>query len=205
MGVFKKFMEVVLATKNKGKIKEIRNLLRDMDITVQTLLDFPSIPEIDEKGRDYKENARIKAEMVASFTGKIALSDDSGLEVYALNGKPGKDSARFISKNTEDDERNRALLKLLEDVPLKERGARFCCVVAIVKPKGDIYFCEGYCEGLISEDLRGKRGFGYDPIFMVPKYNQTFAEMDTSLKNKISHRGIALKKAKEILVLLKER
>lgn len=198
-------MEVILATKNKGKIKEIKDLLSDMDISIQTLLDFPNIPEIDEKGRDYKENARLKAEMIASLTGKIALSDDSGLEVYALNGRPGKDSARFINKNTGNDERNRVLLKLLEGVLLKERGARFCCVIAIVKPKGDIFFCEGYCEGLISENLRGDGGFGYDPIFLIPKFNQTFAEMDISLKNKISHRGIALKKAKEILDILQEK
>lgn len=195
-------MEIVLATRNCGKIKEIKNFLKDMDISVQSLLDLSGIPEVEEKGKDYRENARIKAETTAAITGKIAMADDSGLEVHALKGRPGKDSARFINKNAGDDEKNRAILELLRDVPLEERGARFCCVVAIAEPEGNVFFSEGYCEGVISKDIRGRKGFGYDPIFFLPKYKKTFAEMDRSLKNKISHRGIALRKAKEILAAL---
>jgi XTP/dITP diphosphohydrolase len=195
---------IVLATRNRGKIKEMKNLLKETGISIKSILDLKNLPEIEEKGKNYRENARIKAEKTAFQTGKIAIADDSGLEVYALNRRPGKNSARFIDKKLGDKERNKIILDLLKGVPLKDRQARFCCVVAIAKPDGEIYFCEGYCVGLISEFSRGNKGFGYDPIFFLPKYNKTFAEMDISLKNKISHRGIALRKAKEVLIKFSE-
>ena len=198
-------MEIVLATRNRGKVREIKNLLGDMDVDIKSLHDFPDMVPIEETGKDYRENAKIKAETVASLTGKIAIADDSGLEVYALNGKPGKDSARFIDKDMAYEEKNKILLHMLEEVPLKERGARFCCVIAIKKPGADIFFCDGVCEGVITEKPRGDKGFGYDPVFLVPEYNQTFAEMDASLKNKISHRAKTLGKAKKALKSLMEK
>jgi XTP/dITP diphosphohydrolase len=199
-------MEIVLATKNRGKVREIKDLLRDMKIEIRSLLDFPEIPPIEETGENYRENAGLKASLLASRTGRIALADDSGLEVDALDGKPGKHSARFIDEKFSDEERNRALLELLKGIPPSERTARFRCVIAIAKPKGDIVFCEGVCEGVISEVMKGEKGFGYDPVFYVPKFRKTFAEMDMLLKNKLSHRGIALKKAKKVLAkLLQEK
>jgi len=197
-------MEIVLATKNKGKVKEIKDLLRDMKIEIKSLLDFPEILQIEETGESYRENAGLKASFLASKTNRITVADDSGLEVDALDGKPGIHSARFIDEKFSDEERNRALLELLKEIPPSKRTARFRCIIAIAKPKGDIVFCEGVCEGVISEVVRGGKGFGYDPVFYVPGHRKTFAEMDMLLKNRLSHRGMALQKAKKVLEELKK-
>lgn len=199
-------MEIVLATKNRGKVREVKDLLKNMKIGVSSLFDFPEIPQAEETGRSYRENAGLKASFLASKINKITLADDSGLEVDALDGKPGIHSARFINEEFSDEERNRELLKLLKEIPPSKRTARFRCVIAIAKPAGEIIFCEGICEGVISKSIRGEKGFGYDPVFYVPGYHKTFAEMDMLLKNKISHRGIALHKAKKVLEgLLQEK
>src|SRR4030067_2150598 len=132
----------------------------------------------------------------------ITLADDSGLEIDALKGKPGIHSARFGGENISDKERNQLILNLLKDVPEPLRTAKFICVIAIVKPDGETYTIKGVCEGIITKEPKGNSGFGYDPIFFLPKYNMTFAEMDKDLKNRISHRGKALREAKKILLAL---
>ncbi len=196
-------MKLVLATKNKGKIAEIKEFLSDVKgLEVLSILDFPEdkIPPIEETGKSFEENAFIKAFTVAKATGLPALADDSGLEVDALGGKPGVRSARFGGEGITDAERNKKLLSLLENVPSKERSARFrCCMVLVVPPEFEKYVAEGVCEGYITTEPRGSHGFGYDPIFYLPKYGKTMAELTRSEKNKISHRGKALEKMKEII------
>ncbi|MFH1449010.1 MAG: XTP/dITP diphosphatase [bacterium] len=186
--------EIVLASKNQGKLKELREMVSDSKIKILSLDDFPEIPEIIEDGKTFKENAFKKASQVANYTDKIALSDDSGLEVFALGGSPGVESARF-AKN--DQERIEKLLKIMEGE--KDRRAKFCCVIAVAKPKGEVKAVEGEIKGFISERPQGFYGFGYDPIFIPDGYYQTFAEMTAKEKNKISHRAKALAKAKEVL------
>ena len=167
--------------------------------------------EIEEDGRTYSENAVKKAVEVAKRSGRISLADDSGLEIDALNGKPGINSSRFAGINADDRERNLKILEMMKDAPHGKRGARFRCVIAIANPptppftKGGeegLYTCEGVCEGEIAESIRGDKGFGYDPIFIVPEYGKTFGELGPEVKDKISHRAKALKKAKEIIKLL---
>lgn len=190
-------MRLVLATNNKGKVKEFKELLGDVEIL--SLSDFPDIPDIVEDGNTFEENAIIKAKTVAQATGLMALADDSGLEVDILNGQPGIYSARFAGAGKDDQKNNEKLLALLKDVPTEKRTARFRCVIAIVTPLGETYTADGKCEGLIGKEPVGHKGFGYDPLFIVPSYNKTFAELDLAEKNKISHRGKALIKANSIL------
>ncbi|BAT71523.1 dITP/XTP pyrophosphatase [Thermosulfidibacter takaii ABI70S6] len=195
--------KLVLATKNKGKIEEIRELLKDIEgLEVISLLDLPEdiVPDIKETGKTFEENAYIKAYEVAKATGLPALADDSGLEVDALGGKPGVRSARFGGENISDSERNQKLLALLENVPEPHRTARFkCCMVLVVPPEFDKYVVEETCEGVITRKERGKHGFGYDPIFYLPKLGRTMAELTREEKNRISHRGKALLRMKEII------
>ncbi len=196
-------MKLVLATKNKGKIREIKDFLSDIpELEVLSLLDFDKdVPlEIKETGTTFEENAFIKAFEVAKATGLPALADDSGLEVDALGGKPGVKSARFGGEHITDEERNRKLLSLISNIPLEERTARFRCVmVLVVPPDFEKYVTEGVCEGIITNKPRGKAGFGYDPIFFVPSLGKTMAELTLEEKNRISHRGKALAKMKEVI------
>lgn len=191
-------MEVVIATRNLDKIKEIKEILKDIKIKIFTFHNFPGFPEIRE-GNNLKDNALLKARTIAKFTGKIALADDSGLEVTALKGAPGAFSSRFAGENASYEDNNRRLLSLLEKVPLKKRNAVFRCVMAITDPQGREEVVEGICEGRIVENPRGFQGFGYDPLFQPKGFKKTFAQMSLKEKNQISHRAKALKKAKLVL------
>ncbi|ABO51189.1 non-canonical purine NTP pyrophosphatase, rdgB/HAM1 family [Desulforamulus reducens MI-1] len=192
-------MKLVLATNNKGKVKELAELLKPCGYQVVSIGEFPGFTEVEEDGNTFADNAIKKALAAAEFTGELALADDSGLEVDALKGAPGVYSARFAGEPKDDTANNAKLLSLLEGVPQDHRTARFRCVIAIAEPNGRIHTAEGSCEGVILRELKGEGGFGYDPLFYVPEYKQTFAELDMEKKNSISHRGKALKKAMEIL------
>jgi len=193
--------KLVLASRNRGKLKELRKLLKGYPFEVCSLANFPDIPEIEETGFTFKENALIKARTVAHKTGHLTLADDSGLEVDALNGAPGIHSSRFAGLEHDDEANNRKLLRLLEGVPLEKRSARFRCVVAVVDPEGFEATAEGLCGGKIGFEPKGENGFGYDPLFIVEEYGCTMAELDPEIKNKISHRAKALEK---IVCILEE-
>jgi len=196
-------MKIVLSTRNQGKIEEILSIINNsglMDkVEIETLDSYPGIPDILEDGRTFSENASKKALTVARFTGHIAVSDDSGLEVDALNGAPGVYSARFAGEGAADPDNIKKLLGLLKNIPSEKRGARFVCVIAIATPSGNVRLAEGVCPGLIAEEERGTSGFGYDPVFVVPEYGKTFAELGSEIKNKISHRAAAVGKISNIL------
>lgn len=193
-------IDLIIATRNKNKIKEIKNLLDGMPVNVLTVSDGDwQIPEISEDGKTFKENAIKKARAIADITGKITLADDSGLEVDALGGQPGVLSARFAGEDATDGENNLKLIHLLKDIPGGRRGAQFKCVITIALPGGKVEVVEGICRGDIGFSERGGQGFGYDPVFIPTGYNKTFAEISMSAKNKISHRGRALEKAKLVL------
>ncbi len=192
-------MKVVLATGNQGKVKELIEILSDLDVEVLSLKDFPEIGDIVEDGNSFAENAIIKAKAVCEAAGLISLADDSGLEVDYLNGAPGIYSARFAGEGRNDIDNNMKLLSLLSDVPLQKRTARFKCVIAICTPEGETYTAEGTCEGIVGFEMKGEKGFGYDPLFYLPEYDRTFAELNPDIKNKISHRGRAVAKAKNVL------
>lgn len=197
-------MKVVLATRNAGKVREIADILAPHGVEVISLSEFPELGEIIEDGDTFRENAMLKATTVAGHTGLIALADDSGLEVDALDGAPGIYSSRFAGEEKNDRANNLKLLELLSDFPAEQRTARFQCVVAIAEPDGWVHIAEGSCEGLIINEPRGEGGFGYDPLFYVPDYEKTFAELDPAIKNKISHRAKALEGAVDILSDLKK-
>ena len=191
--------DLVVATRNKKKLIEIRKLLADLDFNVLSIDDFLDIPEINEDMDTYEGNAKKKAIQIAQITSKLTLADDSGLEIDFLNGKPGIHSARFAGKDATDEERNKKVLDLMKGVPQHQRTARFKCAVAIAENEC-IGIVIGVCEGEIATEPKGGAGFGYDPIFIVPSYGKTFAELGVEIKNQISHRAIALRKARDILV-----
>ncbi len=188
--------KLIIATKNPGKVKEMVELLSGLPYEVRTLLDYPDAPDVEETGCTFVENAVIKATAYASFTGELTLADDSGLEVDALDGAPGVFSSRFAPTESE---RNERLLSMIKDVPDDRRTARFRCVIAIADPSGDVRTCEGSVEGVIAHEPKGHNGFGYDPIFFIPNLKRHFAELDSSHKNAISHRGKALVEARKML------
>lgn len=192
-------MDLVLATRNKDKIREIKKILDGLNIKILTFEDFPHFPIVEETGSTLKENALIKARVVAEKTGKISLADDSGLEVEALGGAPGVFSSRFAGKGSTYDDNNKKLLSLLNGLPEERRSATFRCVMALVSPTGKEMVVEGVCQGKITTRPRGKGGFGYDPVFQPQGINRTFAQLSPSEKNRISHRGIALGKLREVL------
>ncbi|MEM7008596.1 MAG: XTP/dITP diphosphatase [Thermodesulfobacteriota bacterium] len=189
--------EVVLATTNKGKVREFSKLLQGVFETVLSLSDIGNPPEVIEDGQTFKDNALKKAREIAAYSGKLTLADDSGLEVDALEGRPGVYSARYSGEGANDKSNIEKVLIELGDNPV--RDARFVCVLALVDPKGDELTVEGFCEGQILDHIRGEGGFGYDPIFYLPNLNKTMAEIDSELKNQISHRAKALFKLREIL------
>ncbi len=196
-------MKIVLATRNNDKIDEIEDLLINIDAEIFALDDFNDLPEIIEDGTSLKENAYKKAKITFEKTGILSLADDTGLEVDALDGKPSVYSSRFAGENASYADNVNNLLKLMEGVPNEQRTARFRCIISIVGD-GIAEFAEGVCGGVITDQKRGDNGFGYDPVFLVPQYNRTFSEMSREKKNEISHRGIALKKAKAILKKIAE-
>ena len=183
-------MKIVIATKNKGKVKEFSALLYKENIEILSLEDFPEMPEIVENGVTFMENALLKAKETVRFTGLCSLADDSGLETDALGGMPGVLSARFAPTPAECIEK---LLKMMENVPVEKRTARFKCALALVRPDGFKWTCEKSCEGIITNKPSGNSGFGYDPVFFYKPMGKTFAEIEIDIKNEISHRGKALK------------
>jgi XTP/dITP diphosphohydrolase len=191
--------DIVVATKNKKKLIEIRELLADLDFNVLSIDDFSNIPEIEEDMDTFEGNARKKAIVIAQIIGKLTLADDSGLEIDFINGKPGIHSARFAGKNATDEELYKKVLNLMNGVPQHHRTARFKCAVAITENEC-VEIVTGICEGEIAKEPKGDAGFGYDPIFIVPSYGKTFAELGVEVKNRISHRAIALGKARDVLI-----
>lgn len=192
-------LEIVIASGNQGKIEEINHILKDSGVKILSLQDYPDIPPIVEDGHTFEENAVKKAETVCRFTGKISLADDSGLEVDALNGAPGVMSAMYAGEGATKKDLCEKLLKAMEDVPDQKRTARFRCVMAIAQPGRSTQTVSGECEGLIAHSMQGNYGFGYDPVFLVPSYRKTMAELGGEIKNRISHRALALHKARLIL------
>lgn len=184
--------KILMATHNQGKVKELQVLLENLPVQMLTLQDYPELLEIEEKGTTFKENAIQKAQAAAEFSGLLTLADDSGLEVDALEGQPGVYSARFAGEPCHDQRNNLKLLQLLQTVTPDQRTARFRCVMALVTPQGQIYTTEGRCEGVILQHSRGKGGFGYDPLFYLPEFGKTMAELTLAEKNKVSHRAQAL-------------
>jgi len=192
-------MKVLLATQNKGKVKELQELLAGEDIEVLSLLDIENWEEVAESGSTFAENAALKARIAAQRTGLVSLADDSGLEVDALHGAPGVYSARYAGEPKDDDRNNEKLLKELEGVPEDQRTARFRCALVVATPTGEEYLTEGVVEGRILTERRGKEGFGYDPLFYLPDFGRTMAQLNVNQKNKISHRAQAFRKAVPIL------
>jgi len=190
---------VIVATRNKGKIREIRMGLKGLGLQIHALNDFSGIPEIEEDGESFAENALKKARFYSRYFGKLTIADDSGLEVDGLNRLPGIYSARYAGERASSQENNRKLLRELEGVPISKRGARFKCILAVVSPDGREVIAEGSCRGTIGFREKGKKGFGYDPLFVLPKSGKTMAELSLEEKNKVSHRGKALRKLRKLL------
>lgn len=191
--------DLILATRNEDKITEIKSILSNTDINVLTLNEFPDAPDAVENGFTLEENAIKKAKIIAGYTGIAALADDTGLEVDYLNGEPGVYSSRYSGDDASYFDNVNKLLKELKGVPWEKRSARFRCVLALYKNRNQVKIVEGICKGLICEEPRGDKGFGYDPVFFVPEYNCTFAEMETNLKNQVSHRAKAFSNFKYLL------
>ena len=188
--------EIVLATANRYKVGELRAMLADAGINVYSLDEFPGAPEVIEDGATYEENALKKARSAAAFTGKPAVADDTGLEVQALDGRPGLYSARFAGKGCTFDDNIRKLLTLLNGMDMPRRQARFISVLALVTPDGTQELFKGQLDGYITESPSGAAGFGYDPIFWLPEFQKTLAELSPEVKNQISHRGLAVNQLK---------
>ena len=190
---------LVIATKNEKKLHELRRYLRGVGAKVVSLKDFTNIPRVIENGATFKANAAKKALAISRFTKGLVLADDSGLVVKALGGRPGVRSSRFAGPRKSDKDNNRKLLKLLERVPANKRGARFVCAVAVADKGRIIKTIERSCSGRIAFETKGGYGFGYDPLFLIPKYKKTFGELGLKVKDRMSHRSKALKKAREFL------
>lgn len=191
--------KLLLATNNKGKVEEYRELLEGTGFELVTPVEIGVNPKVEETGSTFKKNARIKAEEYARVSGMLTLADDSGLEVDALNGEPGIRSSRYAGEGATDEEKIGLLLSRLRDIPEEKRTARFRCVIAIAQPGGEILYACGQCEGIIAFSPLGNEGFGYDPIFYIPELKQTMAEIPAEVKNRISHRGRAAREARQIL------
>lgn len=191
--------KVIFATSNEGKMKEVREILADMDFEVLSLKDIGFHQNTDENGTTFEENAIIKAKAVMELTGEIVLADDSGLEVDYLDKAPGIYSARFMGEDTPYDKKNQYIIDQLAEVKDTERSARFVCAIACAYPNGEIITRRATIEGEIARKISGSHGFGYDPIFYVTEYQCTTADMSPEIKNEISHRGKALKAIKKVL------
>ena len=191
--------KLLLGTNNQAKVREYRSLLSDLDYELVTLAEQGISISVEEVGESLEENARLKATVTARESRLLTLADDSGLEVDALGGEPGRLSARYAGENATDRERIEYLLQRLDGVPRKKRMARFRCVIALATPDGKVELCSGECPGFITFESRGEQGFGYDPIFYLPDLDKTMAELPLEQKNKISHRGQAAIKAAQVL------
>ncbi len=192
-------MDIVLATRNKNKAEELKRITEGMPVSIFTLDDFPGSPETEEDGATFEANAIKKALATARYTGRPALADDSGLEVYALGGAPGIYSARYAGVGANDEQNTRKLLSEMRSLVKDKRGSRFVCCIALAFPDGNTYTFYGYAEGRIGTEPRGVQGFGYDPVFYPEGSCRTFAEMGDKEKDALSHRGKALKSFHEYL------
>lgn len=191
--------KLLLATKNPKKLAELKVLLESLRISLADLTEFPDAPSVVEDGETFSENALKKARALADWSGLLTLADDSGLSVERLGGRPGVHSARFAGPSQNDRENCLKLLSLLNGVPLKERKAKFHCVLAVARPRETVGIFEGECEGIIGFEMKGGSGFGYDPLFVDPGTGRTFAELSPEEKNRRSHRAKAIEKAKLFL------
>ena len=192
--------KIIFATGNEGKMREIREILKDVDAQILSLKEAGIHADIVEDGKTFEENAVIKAKSICEITGEIVLADDSGLEVDYLNKEPGVYSARYMGEDTSYRIKNASLIRRLEGVPDEKRTARFVCVIAAAFPDGTVKTVRGTMEGRIGYREEGENGFGYDPIFYLPEYGCSSAVLSMEEKNKISHRGKALRAIKEELV-----
>ncbi|MDD4835009.1 MAG: XTP/dITP diphosphatase [Lutispora sp.] len=198
-------MEVIAATNNLHKLEEIREILGRLGYKVLSLDDIGIKTDIDENGSTFKENALIKAKEICKLTGRMSIADDSGLEVFALNGEPGVYSARYAGAegDEKDEANNKKLIEKMKDIPEDKRQARFVSSIALIFPNGKQIVTEGYINGIIGYEEKGDSGFGYDPLFIIPELDKTMAQLSSLEKNKISHRANALEKLKRILIELK--
>ena len=194
--------KIVFATANEGKVKEIKEILGDFPIEVVSMKEMGITADIEENGATFEENSLIKARALVKLTGLPALADDSGLEVDYLNGEPGIYSARYLGRDTDYDYKNNYIIDKLSGAKGEERSARFVCVISLVLPDGREFVERGVVEGLIGYEQKGENGFGYDPIFYLPEYGKTSAELPPEEKNRISHRGKALTAMKKLIVTL---
>ena len=195
--------KLLLATNNQAKVREYRSLLQNLPFELATPEGIGITTVVDEAGESLEENARLKATVLAAESQLPALADDSGLEVNALGGEPGRLSARYAGENASDRDRVNYLLSRLKDVPWQKRSACFRCVIAIATPDGEAEFRSGECRGFITFEPRGKQGFGYDPIFYLPELDKTMAELPLEIKNQVSHRGQAAREAYQVLERLR--
>ncbi|NLV20695.1 MAG: XTP/dITP diphosphatase [Syntrophomonadaceae bacterium] len=191
--------KLLIASRNQKKKKELQQILSGLNFELLSLDDLPPLPEVEEDGTTFAENAIKKAVTVARQTGLLALADDSGLVVDALQGAPGVFSARYSDPEANDEKNNRKLLLAMQDIPDADRSARFVCVIALAEPDGQVQTVQGICEGRIDKVLKGSAGFGYDPLFIPDGFEESFAQLDPSIKNTISHRGQALEFIKPVL------
>ncbi|HEX9532126.1 MAG TPA: RdgB/HAM1 family non-canonical purine NTP pyrophosphatase [bacterium] len=197
-------LEVVLATHNPAKVREMLELVRDLPLRVYALDAFPQIADLPEDGLTYTENAISKALTVARLTRRVTIADDSGIEIDALHGAPGPQSRRFLGDGASDAQRNVRILKMVAGVAPPARTARYRAVVAVATPDGTVRTFEGTCEGELATAPRGAHGFGYDPIFVVPAYGKTMAQLPPAVKNRISHRARAVTAARPYVRQLAE-
>jgi XTP/dITP diphosphohydrolase len=192
--------KLVLATNNEYKIREITEIIDKFPLSILSKKDFKDFPDVEETGETLEDNAILKAKAIFEFTQLPSMADDSGLEVDALGGIPGVNSARYAGPGCTFLDNNEKLLKALKDVPYNKRQATFRCVIAICFAPDDVEIVEGRVEGSITSEIMGKQGFGYDPVFYVISHKKTFAEISADEKNKISHRGQAVEKARNVLI-----
>jgi XTP/dITP diphosphohydrolase len=192
-------MELLIATRNKKKFLEIKQLLKGCKFKLLSLIDMPRLPEVNENGLTFEANAAKKARQISRLTGKLTLGEDSGLCVDALNGAPGVYSSRFAGLHKSDLDNNIKLLKELKGLPLSKRKAHYVCAIALAFKGRAIKSLEAKCNGLIGFDMKGSSGFGYDPLFIIPKYNKTFAQLGLKIKHTMSHRFKAIKKVRNYL------
>ncbi|MBE5881576.1 MAG: XTP/dITP diphosphatase [Lachnospiraceae bacterium] len=195
--------EIVLASSNKGKVREVEMMMMDMGIKVIPLSETTFTEEIEENGATFEENAVIKAKAVADVLGVPVLADDSGLEIDFLDKAPGIYSARYLGHDTPYSVKNQMILEKLQDVPKEQRTARFVCSMALAMPYGAVLTTTATMEGEIGYEIKGENGFGYDPIFFLPEFGMSSAEISPEQKNEISHRGKALRQMKEEIAKLK--
>jgi len=195
-------LEIVIATRNRHKLRELKVLLALRRIRWRSLADFPRLSAVKERGRTFDANAIQKAQAVARATGRLALADDSGLEVTALGGAPGVRSARFSGRHGNDRANNEKVLRMLSGLPASRRGARYRCSLALAGPSGLVAVARGTWRGRIAITPRGRRGFGYDPIFFIPRAGKTVGQLPAALKQRLSHRADAARRLRPLLAQL---